>query len=77
MPGSGLVAPAGVPDAMIQRINHELVGERSPRAPIREKLTTQLMEPVPDTPSEFRAQIDADIARWTPVIAAANIKINN
>ena len=35
---------------------------------IREKLTTQLMEPIPDTPAEFRARIDADIARWAPVI---------
>jgi hypothetical protein len=25
---------------------------------------------------EFRAHIDADLARWAPVIAAANIKIN-
>ena len=43
---------------------------------IREKLTTQLMEPIPDTPAQFRARIDADLARWAPVIAAANIKIN-
>ena len=47
----------------------------SPRA-IREKLTAQLMEPIPDTPAQFRARIDADLARWTPVIEAANIKIN-
>src|SRR5579864_436726 len=61
---SGLVAPVGVPDAIIART-------------IREKLTTQLMEPIPDTPAQFRARIDADLARWAPVIAAANIKINN
>jgi hypothetical protein len=33
------------------------------------------MEPIPDTPAEFRARTDADIARWAPVIAAAKIKI--
>jgi hypothetical protein len=33
------------------------------------------MEPIPDTPPEFRARVDADIARWAPVIAAAKIKI--
>jgi tripartite-type tricarboxylate transporter receptor subunit TctC len=43
---------------------------------IREKLTAQLMEPVPDTPAEFRARIDADIARWAPVIEAARIKMD-
>ncbi len=33
------------------------------------------MEPIPDTPAQFRARIEADIARWTPVIQAAKIKI--
>jgi tripartite-type tricarboxylate transporter receptor subunit TctC len=73
---SGLVAPAGVPDAIIQRINHEVTEAITARA-VREKLSAQLMEPIPDTPAQFRARIDADIARWTPVIEAANIKINN
>jgi tripartite-type tricarboxylate transporter receptor subunit TctC len=72
---SGLVAPAGVPDAIIQRINHEVAEAITSRA-IREKLTAQLMEPIPDTPAQFRAHIDADLARWAPVIEAANIKIN-
>jgi tripartite-type tricarboxylate transporter receptor subunit TctC len=71
----GLVAPAGVPDAMVGRIGR-LVGEAITSRTIRQKLTTQLMEPIPDTPAQFRARIDADIARWTPVIEAANIKIN-
>jgi tripartite-type tricarboxylate transporter receptor subunit TctC len=71
----GLVAPAGIPDAMIARIGR-VVGEAITSRAIREKLTAQLMEPIPDTPAEFRARIDADIARWTPVIEAANIKIN-
>jgi tripartite-type tricarboxylate transporter receptor subunit TctC len=73
---SGLVAPAGVPEAMIERINH-LVAEALTARAIREKLTAQLMEPIPDTPAQFRARIDADIARWAPVIEAANIKISN
>ena len=37
---------------------------------IREKLATQLMEPMPTTPAQFRAKIDADLARWAPVIKA-------
>ena len=73
---SGLVAPAGVPEATIERIN-KLVAEAITARAVREKLTAQLMEPIPDTPAQVRARIDADIARWTPVIEAANIKINN
>jgi tripartite-type tricarboxylate transporter receptor subunit TctC len=34
------------------------------------------MEPYPTTSEQFRARIEADIARWKPVIDAANIKIN-
>jgi tripartite-type tricarboxylate transporter receptor subunit TctC len=71
----GLIGPAGMPEAMVERINH-LVGAAITSPAIREKLSPQLMEPIPDTPSEFRARIEADIARWKPVIAAANIKIN-
>jgi hypothetical protein len=34
------------------------------------------MEPIPTTPAAFRAHIEADLARWAPVIRAANIRIN-
>jgi tripartite-type tricarboxylate transporter receptor subunit TctC len=71
----GLIAPAGLSSDTIERIR-ALVTEAIETRAIREKLTTQLMEPVPDTPAEFRARVDADIARWTPVIAAAKIKVN-
>ena len=40
------------------------------------KAAAQLMEPVGSTPEEFRARIDGEIARWAPVIKAANIKVN-
>jgi tripartite-type tricarboxylate transporter receptor subunit TctC len=70
----GLIAPAGIPDAMAERIR-ALVTAAIESRPIREKLTAQLMEPIPDTPAQFRARISADIARWTPVIEATKTKI--
>jgi len=70
----GLIAPAGISGAMVERIR-ALVTEAIESRAIREKLKTQLMEPIPDTPAEFRARIEADIARWTPVIQAAKIKV--
>lgn len=72
---NGLIGPAGLSDTTIKRINH-LVAEAITSPAIRAKLSAQLMEPIPDSPADFRARIDADIARWKPVIAAANIKIN-
>jgi tripartite-type tricarboxylate transporter receptor subunit TctC len=43
---------------------------------VRDKLAAQLMEPTGSTPEEFRARMEAEIARWGPVIKAAGIKIN-
>jgi tripartite-type tricarboxylate transporter receptor subunit TctC len=35
-----------------------------------------MMEPVGSSPEELRARIDGEIARWAPVIQAANVKLN-
>jgi tripartite-type tricarboxylate transporter receptor subunit TctC len=34
------------------------------------------MEPVGNSPAEFRARIEGEIGRWGPVIKAANVKVN-
>jgi tripartite-type tricarboxylate transporter receptor subunit TctC len=72
---NGLIAPAKTPEAVIARI-HDMVAALLGDPPVREKLATQLMEPVPTTPAEFRAKIDADLARWAPVITALDLRIN-
>src|SRR5215468_10004313 len=72
---NGLIAPAGTPDAIVAKIAHE-VAEVITAPEVRDKLATQLMEPIPSTPAQFRARIDADLARWAPVIRAANIRVN-
>ncbi len=71
----GLIAPGGTPPAIVARINKE-VTEVIKLPAVRDKLATQLMEPVGNSPAEFRAFIDGEIARWTPVIRAAGIKVN-
>ena len=71
----GLIAPAKTPEPVLAKIARE-VSEAITAPDIRAKLRAQLMEPIPTSPGEFRARIDADIARWLPVIKAANIRIN-
>jgi tripartite-type tricarboxylate transporter receptor subunit TctC len=72
---NGLIAPGGTPKALIDKINKDVVAIiRAPE--LRDKLAAQLMEPVGSTPEEFRARIDGEIARWAPVIKAANVKVN-
>jgi tripartite-type tricarboxylate transporter receptor subunit TctC len=71
----GLIAPARTSEAVIARIHDEVVEAiKAPDA--REKLATQLMEPVGNSPAEFRAAIEREIARWAPVIKAIDLKIN-
>jgi tripartite-type tricarboxylate transporter receptor subunit TctC len=72
---NGLVAPAGTPPAVLAKIGREVV-EALRAADVRDKLNAQIMEPVGNTPAEFRAWIDRDLARWGAVISAAGIKIN-
>ena len=40
---------------------------------VREKLATQYMEPVGNSPEQFRAVIDGEITRWEPGVAAAHV----
>ncbi len=71
----GLIAPAKTPEPILAKIARA-VSDVITAPDIRAKLKAQLMEPIPTSPAEFRARIDADIARWSPVIRAANIRIN-
>ncbi len=72
---NGLIAPAKTPEAIIARLR-AAVTEALNSPAVREKLAAQIMEPIPTSAEQFRAKIDADVARWTPVIKAANIKVN-
>ena len=71
----GLIAPGQTSETVIAKIHDEVV--QAIKAPdAREKLATQLMEPVGNSPAEFRAVIEREIARWAPVIKAIDLKIN-
>jgi tripartite-type tricarboxylate transporter receptor subunit TctC len=72
---NGLIAPAGTPRPIIERISKD-VAEIIRQPMLREKLATQLMEPVGSSPDELRARMDGEIERWAPVIKAANITLN-
>jgi tripartite-type tricarboxylate transporter receptor subunit TctC len=72
---NGLIAPAGTPPAVLAKIQRE-VSEAINSPELKAKFAAQIMEPVGNSPAEFKAQIDADLARWTPVIKAAGIKVN-
>jgi tripartite-type tricarboxylate transporter receptor subunit TctC len=72
---NGLIAPGGTPKAIVDKIRND-VAEIIGQPAIREKLATQLMEPVGSSSEELRARMDGEIARWAPVIKSANVKLN-
>jgi tripartite-type tricarboxylate transporter receptor subunit TctC len=72
---NGLIAPAHTPEPVLTALHKAVVDTLRSRV-IREKLAAQIMEPLPTTSEQFRARIADDIARWKPVIEAANIKVN-
>jgi tripartite-type tricarboxylate transporter receptor subunit TctC len=70
---SGLVAPAGTPAAIVQRLNEE--GRRfAGSARERERIVTQGGLPVDFTPAEFRDFLQGEIMAWGVVIRAGNIR---
>jgi tripartite-type tricarboxylate transporter receptor subunit TctC len=70
---TGFLAPAGTPAAIVQRLQEEVA--RVVNLPeIRERLAAMAIDPVGNTSEEFARIIAADIAKWTAVAKAANIK---
>ncbi|MBX3661076.1 MAG: tripartite tricarboxylate transporter substrate binding protein [Burkholderiales bacterium] len=68
----GVLAPAGTPREAITKLHAETV--RMLALPdIRQKLATEGAEAIGNTPEEFAAQIQRDMARWAKVARDAKI----
>jgi len=68
----GVCAPAGVPEALLDRLNADL--HTVMRVPeVEQRLTELGMPPAPTTREEFDTFMRAEIARWAQVIRDANI----
>lgn len=71
---NALMAPAGTPPAVIERLNAEMV--KIMRMPdIKEKFADLGAEAIGSTPQELAAFLAAEMAKWAEVVKAANIKI--
>jgi tripartite-type tricarboxylate transporter receptor subunit TctC len=69
----GLVAPAGLPALIVERLNAEVVAILKEPAVV-ERLHALGNEPRPSTPEEFKARMAADIAKWTAVVDSSNFE---
>jgi tripartite-type tricarboxylate transporter receptor subunit TctC len=71
----GFIAPAKTPAAILARLQGE-ISQIVKSDDMTQKLQAQLMEPVGGTAAEFRATVQADLARWRPVISKHNIALD-
>jgi tripartite-type tricarboxylate transporter receptor subunit TctC len=70
---NGLVAPAGTPRAVIQRLHKEIVATLQEPV-IQDRMTKAGLEPVGDTPAEFAQYLKSEAAKWGRVVKTAGIK---
>jgi tripartite-type tricarboxylate transporter receptor subunit TctC len=71
----GLFGPANMPQPIVQRIHAALTNALS--APdLRPQLMAQGLEPVGNTPAEFRKFLEADIAKWAEVVRVSGAKVD-
>ncbi len=69
---AGLLAPAGTPRAIIDRLNAEVMKVLQIPA-VRARLEDIGGEARGSTPEEMKAMVTAELARWTQVVAEARI----
>jgi tripartite-type tricarboxylate transporter receptor subunit TctC len=71
---AGIIAPAGTPKEIVDRIAAEAKKALADPA-LKEKLVEQGIVAVGGTPEEFRAFVAEEIVRWSKVITDAGIKM--
>ena len=69
----GIYAPAGTPEAIINRLNQEIVRLLN-RADTKEKFLNAGIEVIGSSPEQFAASMKSEIAKWGKVIKDAGIK---
>jgi tripartite-type tricarboxylate transporter receptor subunit TctC len=76
VPWFGLMAPAGTPGAIIERLHRDTVKVLS-LPDVRKKLNDLGLDVLGGTPAEFAAAIEREIPQWARVIKHAGIKASD
>jgi len=69
----GMVAPAGTPCPIIDRLNKALQ-ETLASDEVRSRLAVEGAEPLPSTPEEYAVDLDREETQWSKVIKASGAK---
>ena len=71
----GFIAPAKTPKSVIKILHEEVVQVLAEPA-VKNKLRAQYMDPVGNSPEAFRQVLEADVARWKPVVEKNRITLD-
>jgi tripartite-type tricarboxylate transporter receptor subunit TctC len=74
VPWFGLMAPAGTPPAVIEKLHRETVKVLS-QPDVKRKLNELGLDVIGGTPAEFAATIEREIPQWAKVLKGAGIKL--
>jgi tripartite-type tricarboxylate transporter receptor subunit TctC len=70
----GLLAPAGTPRVIVDRLNTEIV--RMLQSPdVRERLSAEAFESPADTPDQFAAVIKSEVVKWAKVVKETGARV--
>jgi tripartite-type tricarboxylate transporter receptor subunit TctC len=72
----GIVGPAKMPPQVVQRLNAE-IGKALAAPALQQRLVAEAIEPMPMTPQEFGAYIQAELERYTQLARQQNIKLDD
>ena len=70
-----LLAPAGTPAAIIDRMNAQLVTILA-TGDVREKLQAQGIEPVSSSPAQLGAHLKSEMVKWEKVVRLSGAKVD-
>jgi tripartite-type tricarboxylate transporter receptor subunit TctC len=70
----GLVAPAGTPAEILDRLRRATVSVLT-SAELKKQFDSQNAAPSPTTPAEFAAFVQAEQAKWAPLVRATGVKL--
>jgi len=70
----GLVAPAGTPPEIVNKINHDIAQVIADPTFAQKSLATQGLEPIVGSPRQFSDFIHSETVKWGKVVKDANVK---
>jgi tripartite-type tricarboxylate transporter receptor subunit TctC len=71
----GLLAPAGTPRAIIERLNTELRKLVDTEA-VKKRIAAEGGEPLTSSPEDYAKDIDAEETKWSTLIRKLNLKVD-